>query len=249
MGLFTSKIEKHKLLLSRLALDGLAEDERIYRNHVALFSAEYQEAEVSPIGLLKARLHSSAFFAVAFRNRWGTAKPDDCIEAFNALSGLAAVPLVESGAISVESARGIGGAFFFSQLKFIHEELTEGPSSLGTGGMSSELLRKYSTPGALEDLPSSLGIANPERLERYFTQGPVPESFTPGFRNLMGTCHEALIHSVGEFAYENCSPRNARSANPPPGVEIKPRPRFERYFVGAIFSRLRALAELQEALG
>lgn len=249
MGFFSSKIEKHKLLLARLALERLAEDERVYRSQVALFSADYQRAEVHPIGLLKARLHSSAFLAVPFGNRWGTSKPDDCAEAFNALSGMAVGPIVESGAIGIESAREIGGAFFFSQLKFIHEELAEGPSSLGSGGMSSEQLRKYSTPGALKDLPSSLGISNPDRLERYFTQGPVPESFTVGFRGLIETCHEALIHSVGEFAYENCSLRNARGEDPPAGVEAKPRPRFERFFVGAVFSRLRALAELQEALG
>jgi hypothetical protein len=102
MGLFTREIEKHKLLLVRSALAMISEDERVYRNQVALFAAEYHPASPTAIGTMKARLHSSAFLAVAFRNRWGSSKEADCLEALNALSGIAVQPAVESGEISQE---------------------------------------------------------------------------------------------------------------------------------------------------
>jgi len=250
MGLFTRKIEKHKALLFRTALGMISEDERVYRNQVALFAAEYHPASPTPIGIMKARLHSSAFLLVAFRNRWGSSNEADCLEAFNAVSGIAVQPAVESGAVSHEEAGRIGAPFLFQQLRHIDEELSNGPSTPGTGNLSSEQLRQFSTPGALRDLPPSLGIDDPSHLERLFTQGPIEPSYTPGFLGLLESCHEAFIDSVGASAYETSVWKLAQGRVVSEGVgAIKPRTRFARMFTASIFSRLRAFAEFQSSLG
>lgn len=249
MGIFTSKVERHKLLLIRYAESTIAEDERIYRNHVALFSAEYQEALPKAVGLLKARLHSSAFLAVAFGIRWGDAKPDDCLEALDAVSGLAVKPIVESGELSQESAADVGGPFFLQQLKFLNQELSDGPSSPGTGGMTSEQLSELLSSGALQHLPRELGIRDPSRLEQFISQGPVEASLTPGFVGLLESCHDALVESVGAEAYESCVWKSAQGRVVPNGIDaVKARPRFTRIFTGNILSRLRLLVNFQKSL-
>lgn len=248
MGLFTSKMEKHKLMLARAALEMLAEDERVYRNQVALFATEYRPAAPSPMGLLKARLHSCAFPAFAFNLRWGSSRPEDSLDELNALSGFALSPIVGSGALSVDEVQTVGRDYFFSQLEFIGLEMSEGPSQLGTGELTSEQLRELSTPGALCNLPPELGLSNPDMLERFCSQGPVKESLTAGFRGLVDGCHEAFVDSVGQGPYENAVRQNAVGRVIPEGIEAKARPRFARLFKVGISSRLRTLLELRETL-
>lgn len=202
MGIFRRKVQKHIDLAARALRVMLAEDERVYRNHVAMFASEYQNADVQALGLLKARLLSSAFPAVAFRNRWALERPEECALFLHAASGFATTPLIESGAMSLDDCRLAGEAFYLGRVQLIDQELAEGPSSLGTGGLSSEQLREFSTPGALRDPPKELGIADPDSLERYFTQGVVPEKLTRGFRGLVEGCHEALTDSVGAVFYD-----------------------------------------------
>lgn len=237
MGLFQKKVETHKRMIVAAAADLLKEDERVYRNQVALFAREHHPAAVRGPGLLKARLLACAFPATAFQLRWGEKKPGDCFEMLQALSGLAVWPLTEAGAVPAvthDEAVRIGRPFLSRQLPLIQDELADGPSSLGSGELSADQLEAAAAPemhGALTEL---LGISDPgrsERLRQRLAQGPQTERLTTGFAGLLESCREAFIDSVGAVAYDATA-----------------RARFDRMFRSGLMGKLRLLAELVGAI-
>lgn len=195
MGLFSGKIDRHQMAVLRMCPEMLREEERVYRNHVQLFSEEFSPASITGEGLARARLFTACFPAFAFSRRWGAKHPDRGHETLQAASGLAMTPLLEPGAspaLSLERAKEFGKEFMYEQMRTIGRELSQGPSrALPFGG----------------------------------------DGWTDAFRSLLDTSHNNLIVSVGVDLYSD-----------------EARARFEPMFAGALFSRMRVVEELAEAM-
>lgn len=93
--------------------------------------------------------------------------------------------------------------------------------------VSHEKLRSLGTASIMKEL---------ELIGDEFRHGPsiAPdrENLTAGFRGLVGLCHEALLHSVGDEHYNDSA-----------------RTHFEILFKGGLIGRLSATARLMEVIG
>ena len=234
MGIFTSRIKKHQILVHEASQNTLSEAERVYKNHVELFSEKFYPASVSGIGLMKARLFNVCFPICAFVLRWENKPETDIV--VKGLSTLAAMPLLEHGASPsvtlTEDVRNIGSQFIDKTIKLISQELNEGPSQ---PTMGSDMLTSLSncSPSELSDLATNLGYRKEDLggIRDMIQRGPTVGHLTAGFQGLLETCHETLQESVGTVNYGDDARRE-----------------FTSMFTGNIFNSLHLFSDIIHAM-
>lgn len=221
MGLFDSRrVTKHKNKLAALSGEFLAEDERVYRNQVQLFSEEFSPASPKARGIYKSRLFGACFLIAAFRLRWPH-RQDDAFEVLQAMSGFAFLPLGEPNAdpaLDIDEARSLGKPYAFTILDHIADEVAQGPSKL-----------PRLSDGALGTYSGAAGLS-PERAERVRLENegnPEGGFFTAGLRGLCDCWHDALSESVGTNSYTSVA-----------------RERFSHIAEVVAFSHLRYMSDL-----
>lgn len=234
MGLFTSRIKKHQVLVYEMAQNTLSEAERVYRNHVGLFSEKFCPANISGIGLMKARLFNVCFPIYAFGLRWENKPESDVV--VKGLSTLAAMPLLEPGASPsvtlTEDVRNTGLQFIHKTIKLISQELTEGPSQPTMDRDMHASLVKCS-PSELSELAVNLGYKREDLggIREMIRRGPNVGHLTAGFRGLLETCHATLQESVGSDNYGDDARRE-----------------FTPMFTGNIFNSLHLFSDIMQAM-
>lgn len=234
MGLFTSRIKKHQVLVYEAAQNTLSEAERVYRSHVELFSEKFCPSNITGLGLMKARLFNACFPICAFIVRWEGKPESDMV--LSALSTLAAQPLLQPGACPsvtlTEDLRNTGLQFIHNTIKLIRQELNEGPSQPTVDRDMHASLAKCS-PSELSELAAILGFKRDDHkgIREMIQCGPTAGSLTAGFQGLLETCHETLQDSVG-------SPNYGEAA----------RQEFAPMFTGNIFTSLHLCADMIKAM-
>jgi hypothetical protein len=159
----------------------------------------------------------------AFTSRWSDADRE-WFEVLQMITGLAVSTLVGPSAVPafpVDQAREVAPSFMKAQFAFIRAELTDGPSRPPTPTIAG--IEAYARAFDLPEDQTQQLLASAAR--------PQTESVTSGFLGLVDTCHEALADSIGTTRY-----------TPPV------RARFDTLLKGSVYSRLRLMTQIGQAL-
>jgi hypothetical protein len=118
------------VLLLPFIQEAAVEADRMYRNFIAIHSAELGPVELSERGLYKARLHAAVIVACAFPLKWPNSE-DEFLELLNVVSALGLEPLGDpprAPELSREDARSVAWDYMKNVLVAALGELRAGPS-------------------------------------------------------------------------------------------------------------------------
>ena len=228
MGLFDGRlVRRHQMLVVRAATMIAQEDDRVYRNQVAGLAGLVGPCAPSGLGLLRARLLGVCFPLYPFMRRWAGKRQADVSDMSQALSGVAAAPLMEQGAmpsVDRDSAVAVAGSFMAQQLRLIGAELAEGGSSIAAPDLTLEEARDSARSLQLSQRATSDLLAG-------LAGEPTTTQFTSGFQGLVASCHAAMAESVGRGRYTEIAQAQLQDS-----------------FVASVFGRLRVMMDVYQQL-